>query len=443
MKKILPFALLALTLAAIPPPAPVAAPAQVSPIVAPSLMPSPSPSDVWLDRGDIRELAQDGDTVWVATSGGLVSIDLRTLAQRAYGTVDGLDTLDVRHVRLVSGRLAVDTAMSRCEKMSTSDRFRCRLEASTAAEARETETFAGHAVSARLKTERGELVGTRGAGLWLGTQQVIAAGPGSFAKSASVFRGALWLGLFDGGIVRVALVNGELPPTPKMQAVTTPFRMVNDLLEVDGAMFVAANEGLYVCRDGKKFDRVASIGARSITGLAADARGLWLTSTESLYRIDRAGKQKAQAAYVHPAGSHSVQGLALAANGVWLATEDRGVVWFDGKDFHAKDKLAGLPTSWIVGVTDDGAGGVFAATLRDGALHVGPSGEWEHVLAAGAWGESASRVGEHVCFGTQEGASCGAIRLRGLPDPRVHAVFSVGRKIIALTEAGIAVYDRA
>jgi hypothetical protein len=67
----------------------------------------------------------------------------------------------------------------------------------------------------------------------------------------------------------------------------------------------------------------------------------------------------------------------------------------------------------------------------------------ERTLSAGPWGQTASRIGDHVCFGTQEGASCGAIRFRGLPDPRVHVLFPVGRKIIVGTEAGIAVYDRA
>lgn len=244
--------------------------------------------------------------------------------------------------------------------------------------------------------------------------------------------------LFDGGVAKMP-ADFSAP----MQIVPAPFRMVNDLLDVDGNLFVAANEGLYISRNGKSFERVLPIGARSITGLAADDTSVWLTSTEALYRIDRKGKEKAKSAFVHPAGSRSIQGLALSGSNIWLATEDRGVVLFDGKDFHAKDKLAGLPTSWFVGVTSDGNGGAYAATLRDGALHLGADGKWERAIAYGAWGETATRIGEHACFGMQEGASCGARKFRGLPDPRVHLIFPMPGKILIGTEAGMALYDRA
>src|SRR5262249_20891408 len=155
-----------------------------------------------------------------------------------------------------------------------------------------------------------------------------------------------------------------------------------------GNLFVAANEGLYVSRDGKSFERVPAIGARSITGLGADKGALWVSSTEALYRLDRSAKQRVQAAYVHPAGSHSVQGLALAPNCVRLATEDRGAVWFDphAKTFHARDRLAGTPTSWATAIASDGHGGAFVATLRDGALHITTSG-FERLPTEGTWGQ--------------------------------------------------------
>src|SRR5262249_24088636 len=148
-----------------------------------------------------------------------------------------------------------------------------------------------------------------------------------------------WLGTFRDGLLRVPLDRaGNLVEGKSPSPVPTPFRMINELLDVDGNLFVAANEGLYVSRDGKSFERVPAIGARSITGLGADKGALWVSSTEALYRLDGSAKKRVQAAYVHPAGSHSVQGLALDPNGVWLATEDRGAVWFDAhaKTFHAR-----------------------------------------------------------------------------------------------------------
>lgn len=445
MKKILALALLTLTLAAGSTPSPSFSGLPAKALVdgravsAPAMIASPPPSSLWLDRGDIRDLARDGGRVWAATSGGLVAIDLATL-EPEQRTFEGLDTLDVRRVHAIDGRVVVVTAFSRCTLVQ--ERFECHAEPSDPAEPHETEFHAGRPVTVRLQTERGEFIGTRGAGLWLGKKQIVEGGAGSFAKAAAISRKSLYVGLFDGGIVKAPLEDGNLPNAPKWQAVVTPFRMVNDLLDVDGSLFVAANEGLYVSHDGKKFERVLAIGAKSITGLAADDTGIWLTSSESLYKIDRAAKKKAQEAYVHPAGSRSVQGLALVKDGIWLATEDRGAIFFDGKEFHAKDKLAGLPTSWMVGVTSDREGGVFASTLRDGALRVRKDGSWDRVRSAGAWGQTQAVIADHACFGTQEGASCGAIQFKGLPDPRVHVMMPVGRKILIGTEAGIAVYDR-
>jgi hypothetical protein len=424
-----------------PPPVRAAPPdkteATSPPAPKPSFLDSSKPVALFLDRGDVRDLARGDDTVWAATSGGLVAFDLATMAERSYGTEDGLDTLDVRRVT-VAANVVVDTAFSRCEKSAA--RFTCHVRASEPPQPRETDTFAGHPVTARLRTERGEFVGTRGAGLWLDGKPLLAAGPGSFVKAATKARGALYLGLFDGGVARMGLDERGEPRAP-IVSLRTPFRMVNDLLEVDGALFVAANEGLYVSRDGRKFERVPAIGAKSITGLAADRSGVWLTSSESLYRIDRNGRGRVQLACLHPAGSRSIQGLALAPDGVGLATEDRGLVWYDGHEFHAKDRLAGLPTSWMVGVASDGAGGAFGVTLRDGAVHVGPGGAWERSPAAGTWGQSVARIGKDTCFGMQEGASCGPLRFSGLPDPRVHMMAPMGGKILVGTEAGMALYD--
>ena len=50
---------------------------------------------------------------------------------------------------------------------------------------------------------------------------------------------------------------------------------------------------------------------------------------------------------------------------------------FDGTSFVTYDRLAGLPTSWVVAIAPDGQGGVFAATLRDGAVHVDADGRWQ------------------------------------------------------------------
>jgi ligand-binding sensor domain-containing protein len=419
------------------------------------------PRAIWSNTHDVRSLAFDGHFLWVATSGGLERYASSSAPARFFGTVEGLDTLDVRLVRMEGDRLVAETGTGRCE-LGVTPRFTCSSRTPRAAPSPSKDSFEGHAVTARLSAFGGTAIGTHGAGVFFvppnGASRRLSSetmAPASFAHTSATYRGALWLGTFRDGLVRVALDrNGKLPSTPAeldraAAPVVTPFRMVNQLAEVDGALFVAANEGFFVTRDGHRFELVPAIGARAITSVATDSKTIWVASTGAMYRIDRPslGVGRVRSAHLAPAGTRSIQRVVPdGAGGAWLSTEDRGIVRFDGASFQSWDRLAGLPTSWFVNAATDGEGGLLAATLRHGFLRVRTDGSWTRIDdVPGDWGLTAQRVDALTCFGAQEGAACGSSasdiqRLGALPDPRVHLFAKSGSTLLVGTEAGIAIY---
>jgi ligand-binding sensor domain-containing protein len=287
-------------------------------------------------------------------------------------------------------------------------------------------------------------------------------GPSSFfVRTIVAFHGRVWVGTFNDGIFVIDASPDELVERPEVAAQATrvpaPFRMVNDAVELGGSLYVAANEGLFVSGDGNHFERVRQVEARGVTALATDGRSLYATTTSALWKLrttDR--RQLLTATWWRPAGSRSLQGVVVEKNAVWLASEDRGAIRFDGKVFTSYDRLAGLPTSWVVSIAGDGRGGVFAASLRDGAMHIDPTGAYAPVRGVpSAWGLTVAHVAGQVCVGTQEGAACcedpsspGASApsllrtLDRLPDPRVHAFLRARKGLVVGTEAGISVYPR-
>jgi ligand-binding sensor domain-containing protein len=286
-----------------------------------------------------------------------------------------------------------------------------------------------------------------------------AAGPDRlFVRTIVAFRGRVWVGTFNDGLFVIDASLDELIDRPEVAAQTVrvpaPFRMVNDALELGGSLYVAANEGLFVSADGTHFERVRQVETRGVTALATDGRSLYATTTSALWKLRPSDRRALAAVWWKPAGSRSLQGVVVEKDTVWLASEDRGAIRFDGRVFTSYDRLFGLPTSWVVSVTGDTKGGVYAATLRDGAMHIGPTGAYAPLAGLPSpWGLTVVHADGEVCVGTQDGAACygdgpstgcaPASWLRNLdrlPDPRVHAFLRADRGLVVGTEAGIAVY---
>jgi ligand-binding sensor domain-containing protein len=275
-------------------------------------------------------------------------------------------------------------------------------------------------------------------------------GPRSFVKKVVSFQNHEVLGTFADGLLRARTTNEQLASTPSrafdVEDTHAPFRMVNDMLVVRDALLVAANEGLFATRDGTKWSRVELSGAHGVTGLAMLGNDLYATSTAALWRLDP-HDYKVEGNWWRPAGTKSLQAITASGAMLYLASEDRGVIAYDGHRFSAIDKLSGLPTSWVVDVAGDSHGGAWVATLRDGVLHVNKDGSWSKLQGLSTdWISSVSVSDEKVCVGTQAGAACyedptrAPIELVGLPDRRAHAIARVGNAWLVGTEAGVALY---
>lgn len=273
---------------------------------------------------------------------------------------------------------------------------------------------------------------------------------GVFVRTLTLYKGRLWVGTFNDGFLAIDQWTAS-DGLERAHPVATQFRMINDALEANGALYVAANEGLFFTRDGARFERAREVGARGATALAFDGGSLFATTTSALWRVRVAGGGPPNAVWWKPAGSRSLQGVVAERGMVWLASEDRGAIRFDGQTFTAYDKLAGLPTSWVVAITGDGKGGVFEATLRDGAMHVDSAGHWQPMQGLpSAWTLSVSHGPRGVCVGTRGGAACygwptteadpwrvPSCRLEALPDPRAHAFLNANDTVLVGTEAGM------
>jgi ligand-binding sensor domain-containing protein len=280
-----------------------------------------------------------------------------------------------------------------------------------------------------------------------------AGAPPLFVRTIVSYRGRVWLGTFTDGLYVIDASPDELVERAEIATNATPlpapFRMVNDAVAVGGSLYVAANEGLYVTRDGAHFQRIRQVDVRGVTALATDGHSLYATTTSALWRVRLEGDRRGAAVWWKPGGSRSLQGVIVEKSTVWLASEDRGAIRFDGKAFTAYDRLAGLPTSWVVAIAGDGEGGVYAATLRDGAMHLKANGDYTALPGLpSAWGLTVARADGEVCVGTQDGAACsdearGAAGTSGswqmldrLPDRRVHAFLHTSEGLVVGTEAG-------
>jgi ligand-binding sensor domain-containing protein len=282
-----------------------------------------------------------------------------------------------------------------------------------------------------------------------------------FVRTIVSYKGRLWVGTYNEGLYVVDAKPGSLEAAVASKAhpssVPAEFRMVNGAIEIRDDLYVAANEGLFVTADGAHFRRVRAVGARGVTGVAFDGVSLYASTASALWRVRLDGGGPPNKVWWRPAGSRSLQGVVAGPDGIWLASEDRGVIRFDGKTFVAHDRVAGLPTSWVVSIADDGHGGVFAGTLRDGALHVDRDGRWHKLEGLPSEWTLTVALGEgQVCVGTQEGAACYDERaatesdaapptrqLSSLPDARVHSFLTVGGSLFVGTQAGMAIVPLA
>jgi ligand-binding sensor domain-containing protein len=401
---------------------------------------------LYTSTAHVRALAVSGNVLWAATAGGVEQYDLiRGARVRLFTTADGLDsndTLDVRH----DGALHIRTRLSTCSQIGDTvpnpsggqmpdgiPDFRCVPEPPPGPpEATVAELLQGTRVTQRMQADGREIVATDGAGLWLDGVRITPAGQlcGNHVSALASFQGAIWVGTFDSGVC--VLEGGRFRP------VAAPFRMVNDLRVTPGGLFIAAAEGLFFTRDGRRFRGEGRVRERGVNRLAASRRWLFVTTPVALYALRLQGRTVVRR-WHRPAGSTALQGVALSGGDVWLASEDAGVIRMRRGRFHPFDRASGLPSSWVVDVAPAPDGGVWAATLRDGAIRLGGDGRIRERLGdPHSWGLRLHAGRGSILFGTQQGIAGSRV---AMPDPRVHALLWTSDGLWAGTEGGLALLD--
>jgi ligand-binding sensor domain-containing protein len=404
----------------------------------------------------VEDIAVDGGTAWVATRGGVEAYELLDgRRQRLYTTADGLAENHVRAVWALAGHVEVRTGAHRCTLART--RFTCVAAPVLATpEPALAQRFQDARVTARAAILGGELVGTAGNGLWLRRDRAPAEPVlltpadqicSNHMMAMAEYRGQLYLGSFDEG---VCVTDGA-----RFRRLDTPFRMVNDMIATPHGLFVAATDGLYRSTDGARFERVAFVSARGVNGLAFDGTTLYATTPATLWRIplvarDARGRRLRPRQHWLPGGARAIQKVAVGAGAVWMASEDRGVIRFDGSAFEVLDRASGWPTSWVmdVAVADDRT--LYVATFRHGLVAVAlddaglPRPERAR-LVAGLPDSWLLRVHLHegaLWAGTQEGVARihghDVAMAHGLPHPCVHAVAIHRGQVWLATEGGLA-----
>lgn len=353
---------------------------------------------LYTSTAQVNGLAAQGSTLWAATAGGVEQYDLRAGRRaRLYTTEAGLDSNSVQRIWIAGGAVHARTASSECTLASGS--FACAPASPLVAAApAAAEIFHGARVTARLAAAGRSLVATAGQGLWSNGQRLTPAGQicGNHLEALVEFKGELWAGAFDGGLC-VLRADGGFRPVP------APFRMVNDLRATPRGLYVAAAEGLFVSRDGRSFRREGRVRERGANRLAATGRWLFVTTPAVLYALRLDGRDVVRR-FRHPAGSTALQAVAVSGAEVWLASEDVGVIRLRRGKFEAFDRASGLPSSWTVDVAAAPGGGVWAATLRDGAVRLDADGSVrERGRDRRAWGLRLYDDGGQVLFGTQQG----------------------------------------
>ena len=369
---------------------------------------------------DVRALAFDADhdAVWAATSGGLDRYDVKSHARTHFGVESGLDSLDVRSIHVVPlalGRRDCRSPMRSKSRIRTWP-IHVRFAASTGTEHTERRDPLRVPVVARIATDDGTFIATRGAGVWLAPaapREIRTPRRSRDQRRELRSKDCILQASRMGGNLRRRARHDGRDRRARCPARTHAHGQRSRAS--DGTLFIAANEGFFlharrVDLRARRRDRTRRDRHRQIS--RSRLRDDHLHRVAPSRRSSRDRRSQLFSTRRHAIDSrnrdvHTPNGGAVA----WMASEDRGVIRFDPSAntprFVSFDKLGGAPTSWVVALAGDDHGGVFAATLRDGVFHVGEGGAFASITGVpNAWTLDASFASGKLCVGTQSGAAC-------------------------------------
>ena len=387
---------------------------------------------LWTNTANVEGVVAAGAALWAVTAGGVEEYALPAGTRTAlYTTEQGLDSNATHRVWVEDGVVRVRTERSVC--VLGQGRFACSAAAGLAAAAPAVAPrFHDARETARLTVGSQTVVATAGAGLWLDGRRITPPGQicSNHIEALAEFQGHLWVGGFDGGL---CVLEDSV-----FRTVRAPFRMINDLLPTPRGLYVAAGEGLFVTTNGRNFRREPRVRERGANRLALSRGRLFVTTPAALYELHLKGRDLVRR-WRSPAGSTALQAVTASGRTIWLASEDRGVIRFRTGKFESFDRASGLPSSWFVDVAPAAGGGVWAATLRNGAIRLDSAGKVRELGPnPHAWSLRLYDDSGTMLFGTQQGLDGYA----ALPDPRVHALLRTARGLWIGTEGGLALVSR-
>ena len=377
------------------------------------------------NTAQVESIAVAGATLWAATGGGVEQYDL------AGGRRLRVYPIGPTH-RIWSNDQGIHARTQDAECILENDSFRCAPAAPVPpAVPSVMPIFRGARETARLAVAGKTVVATAGKGIWSNDQMLTPQGQicGNHVEALAEFRGKLWVGAFDGGL---CVLEGD-----RFRAVSGPFRMINDLRATEKGLYVASAEGLYFTRDGRRFRRENRIRERAVNRLAASGRWLFATSPFALYAVRLDGRTVRR--WRRPGGSTALQSVTVSGPNLWLASEDVGVIRMRRGKFAIFDRASGLPSSWVIDVAPAAGGGVWAATLRNGSVHLDAKGTVNELGSdPHAWGLRLYQDRGRMLFGTQQGIEGAPVKL---PDPHVHAILRTRDGLWIGTEGGLVLLD--
>jgi hypothetical protein len=410
------------------------------------------PTAIYSNTSHVEAMAAHGNTLWVATRGGLEEYDiLERTRSRLYSTRDGLPNLFVVGVRIAKNGLpTITTAQHECAMHRTLRRFACspRTTSHNAAPTPIGSQLEGSPVTAHWTSSDGtDWLGTADLGLWVRSgASILRLTPtdqvaGNHVVAISEWAESAWFATFDQGLSRYHAGH--------FTAAALGPRFLNDVIATDHGLFVATSEGLFVSHDGEAFQRDRRITERFVTDLAYDATRhfLFATAMNSLWQIALDNPRAQPLVTYQPGGSRSLQAVDVSNDGtVFLASEDRGAMRRkSGKHFVGFDRLAGYPSSWAVDILALGGNSALVGTLRHGVFPLGGANPVTSQLDPWILFLGRDTGTEGTLFvGTQGGAmvvdAAGSRALAGLPNPCVHAVARLSSGLWVGTEGGLARY---
>ena len=239
----------------------------------------------------------------------------------------------------------------------------------------------------------------------------------------------------------------------RAHAPALPSDQVLDVAADGERLYVGTTNGLGFF-DGRRWVQVA-FGGRNPIGLqrlsvlatSVDSEGLWVMDGRGASRVAR-GKTLALEARTSPPERWAEHPSVVTRAGtfLWYASEDRGLIRFDGMTWTRFHDGKDLTDNWITSLDADAAGRLVAGTCQNGFNYFDGTA-WTRVstglpspmvtaVALTATGALVGTLGGLVRYDAANGA---LTPVPGLADPRVASVLAVDGALYVGTEAGLSV----